>query len=206
MLSLILSALFVVILLAVIASLGPEGLWSNSIMLINVITAGLLASNFFEPLASKIGDLWPGPYFWDLICLWGIFALALSVLRAATDGASKVRVKFIRQVDVAGSYLMAVWVGWVLVCFTAASLHTAPLSRNFLFGGFTPERKLFFGLAPDRKWLAFVQKMSETGYCRLVSAEELKKGEYVFDADGTFMLRYARRREEYARADSFTGK
>jgi hypothetical protein len=39
------------------------------------------------------------------------------------------------------------------------SLHVAPLQREFL--GFTPERGNFFGLAPDRQWLAFTQYASE---------------------------------------------
>ena len=48
-----------------------SGLWSNTITLVNVLTAGLLATNYFEPLA----DFFEGrnssfTYVWDFLAIW----------------------------------------------------------------------------------------------------------------------------------------
>ncbi len=50
--------------------------------------------------------------------------------------------------------------GYVVAAIILTSLHTAPLSREFM--GFKPERSnLFDALAPDRQWLGFTQYVSE---------------------------------------------
>ena len=47
----ILPLLMFVILFAIVAACFGEGMWSNAVRLVNVVTAGLLATNFFEPVA-----------------------------------------------------------------------------------------------------------------------------------------------------------
>ena len=88
------------------------------------------------------------------------------------------------------------------------TLHTAPLAENFLFGGFQPENKMLFGLAPDRQWLAFTQSVSLGVFSSGASADDVKKNLYgarekdepwekelrVFDRNGDFMVKYATRR------------
>lgn len=156
--------LLVVILLACAASLYPEGLWGNAINLVNIILAGLLAFNFFEPLARFLeGQMASYTFFLDFISLWLIFCVSLVVLRTASNLLSRVKVRFLMIVDRVGSGILAVLVGWVMVCFTAATLHTAPLARNFMWGGFNPEKRMLFGLAPDRQWLGLVRLASRGG-------------------------------------------
>ena len=48
----ILTILMLVILLACVAMCYAEGMWSNAVRLINVMTVGLLAMNFFEPMPA----------------------------------------------------------------------------------------------------------------------------------------------------------
>ena len=76
-----------------------------------------------------------------------------------TDQVSKVKVRFLKIADQIGSGVFALLIGWVMVCFTMMTLHTAPLAKTFLFGGFnsSPDQSMFLGLAPDRKWLGFMQ-------------------------------------------------
>ncbi len=189
--------LLIAVLVGVFASLMREGLWSNAIALVNVITAGLIATNFFEPLADWLTKKVPsGKYFWDFLVLWVLFAVTLFVLRSATDRVSRVRVRFKKPIEAAGGYLFALWTAWVFVCFLTMTLHTAPLSRNFLFGGFRPESRMLFGTAPDRLWLAFVHRLSKGPYRR--RAFDLDPERYTFDPHATFMPRYASRREHYA--------
>jgi len=189
----LLSGVFVLIIIVMIAVLGNEGMWGNAIMLFNVVTAALVATNFWEPIVSKLLASQPGGVFvWDFPVIWGLFAGTLLLLRTVTDLASRVRVRFPRILDRIGSFVLAFWIGWVLVCFTAMTLHTAPLAKNFLFGGFKPEERMFFGLAPDRQWLGFTQKMSRGSFARSAPAD--KPEAHVFDPNGEFMVKYAARR------------
>ena len=192
--SLLLLLMFL-IMFGCLATLYTEGMWSNAIRLINVVTAGLLAVNFFEPVARWL-DGWNASYtyWWDFLALWGLFALFMMIFRELTDRISKVKVRFLKLADRIGSGLLALWVGWVMVCFTMMTLHTAPLARNFLFDGFQPEEKMIMGLAPDRQWLGFVQKESMGAFCRSATPEQWEQEKYVFDPNADFMPKYATRR------------
>ena len=185
--------LLLVIIFACVATSYAEGMWSNAIKLINVITAALLAMNFFEPVANALEKWQPSyTYVWDFLALWGLFGLFLMVFRELTDRISKVQVRFLKVVDRIGSGVFSVWIGWVMVCFTLATLHTAPLSRNFMWDGFKPEASMMFGMAPDHEWLGFMQKMSMDTFCRMAPMDDKEK--YVFDRYGEFLPKYASRR------------
>lgn len=181
----------VIIITAVV---GSQGLWHSLITFFNVMTAALIATNYFEPISEWLD--YNGPtftYLIDFLVLWGLFAGVLMLLRTLTDLLSRVKVRFIKPVDMAGGFLMAFWTAWVFVCFAMMSLHTAPLSRNFLGGAFQPlpESKMVLGLAPDRQWLALVHRLSQE------SLRPLGTENRVFDPNGEFVLRYAARRAEF---------
>ncbi|MBX9788227.1 MAG: hypothetical protein K2Y37_04885 [Pirellulales bacterium] len=196
--------LLVVVMIAIFAALMRDGLWSNLLMLVNVVTAGLVAMTFFEPVANLLTKQLPsGTMFWDLVALWGLFAATLGALRAITDQVSRIRVRFKPPVEMVGGYLLALAVAYVGMAFAATTLHTAPLARNFLWGGFRPEDPLLFGLKPDRQWLAFVQMVSRGSLARLT--EEGKEEQYVFDPKAEFMPKYASRRSKYELTPTFTG-
>jgi uncharacterized membrane protein required for colicin V production len=187
--SAILPLLMIVILAACIGVLFYEGLWSNVVRLVNVVTSGLVAMNFFEPLARWI-ETWgeffeSATYFWDFISLWVLFGLSMIVLRLATDSISRVKVRFLKVADRAGSAILAIIIGWVMVCFVMATLHAAPLCPNFLFGGFDPSRRMLM-VGPDRQWLGFVQHVSKGPFAR---SEKV-----VFDENNQFMVKYNNRR------------
>ena len=191
-----------VILFVCVALLGFEGLWSGAINFVNVLLAALLATSHFERVATWFD--WQAPtftYLADFLALWGLFALLAGVFNLITSRLSRVKVRFKRPVDLAGGFFFAAWTGWVMVCFTLMSLHTAPLPRNFLGGAFQaqPESRMFFGLAPDRQWLALVHKLSQTTFARSTPADDPEK--YVFDRRGEFILKYAERRAAFERTE-----
>lgn len=194
------SIVLIVIFVACFASLMTGGMWSNTITLINVITAGLLAMNYFEPLAEFLDKQAPSwTYVWDFVSLWAVFGVSMLALRAVTDFASKVQVKFHPTVERVGGLLMAVWASWIVLCFATATLHAAPLARNFLGGAFQtePDTKMLFGLQPDRVWLGWVNRESKGALRRLGTAAP-------FDARGDFILRYAERRHEFEQQKTLT--
>jgi uncharacterized membrane protein required for colicin V production len=202
--SMIFPTLLLVLIIGIFASLMREGLWSSLLALFNVLLAGLLATNFYEPVAKLLtGYMRTGTMFWDFVAAWGLFALALLLLRTATDQVSKYRVRFKKPIDMIGGYFFALWTGWVFVCFTAMTLHMAPLARNFMWNGFRPENAIFFGLKPDRQWLGFVQLVSRGSLAR--RADDSNPEKYVFDPKAEFMPKYATRRSIYETTDTFTG-
>jgi Colicin V production protein len=191
----VVNLLMLAILFACAAMLYNDGLWSNSIRLINTITAGLLAMNFFEPAADWMETQAPAyGYFCDFISLWGLFTIFSLIFRLITDKLSPVKVKFLKMADQVGSGVLALWVGWVMVCFTLVSLHAAPLARNCLNESFQPEEKMFFGFAPDRQWLGFTQKMSQEAFARSATEADWKAEKTIFDPHGKFLTQYATRR------------
>ena len=85
------------------AMLFNNGLWTNTLILVNVLTAGLIAMNYFEPLASFFDKQEPSlTYVWDFVAIWLMFGVAMTVLRVATDFASMLKVKFFMPVEKAG--------------------------------------------------------------------------------------------------------
>ena len=182
-----LNLMLAAILFASLALMINGGLWSNTITMMNVMLSGLLAFNYFEPLASKLTETWPSFMFiWDFLCLWMIFIASMVVLRTLTDTLSTVKVRFRRPVDLAGGIIAGLLASWLVVCFTLASLHTAPLAANFMRGDFKPEERMLFGTAPDRQWLAFASVQSRRALSR---GEEFNPSHF-----GT---RYYERRAEF---------
>ena len=181
-LALILLAVFV----TVTAALYKEGIWSSLVMLLNVVLAATVATAWYEKLVAVLEPRLPSfTYLLDFVALWGLFCLLLLGLREATDRISRTRVKLRRPVELFGGPLVAALAGWVMTCFTAATLHTAPVPRAVVQP--TPEARMFFGLAPDRKWLAWVRGATLTGPFAVPGS--------AFDKDADFIIRYADRRQ-----------
>jgi hypothetical protein len=185
---------FIVIAVCV-AALFLEGLWGNLITLVNVILAGLMAFNLFEPVAKMLDSMMPSySDKWDFIALWVVFFLLMGLMRGVTDSVSKVKVRFFQPVEVAGGVIASLWVGWVMVCFTMASLHVAPLPRTSLSGSFmaTPDQSML-GVGPDRLWLGLVYNTSGGSLSTWTPKP--------FDPDGNFIYKYAARRAQYEKSD-----
>ena len=181
----IVNIILLVVFLAVMLILWKEGLWSSLVMLLNVLLAASVATAWFEWVIGFLEPRLPGfTYVLDFVVIWGLFAAVLLVAREATDRLSRTKVKLRKPVELFGSPIAAAITAWVVVCFAATTLHTAPVTRDFVQTD--PETRLFFGLAPDRKWLQWVRGSSLSG--------PFARPDHVFDPDADFILRYADRR------------
>lgn len=213
--AMVLPLLMLVVMAACAGTLYVEGMWSNAVRLVNVLFAALLATNFWEPLSRWFEDMAPTfTFFLDFLSLWALFCLFLLVFRALTDTISRVRVRFLKIADRIGAGFFGAWIGYVMVCFTMFTLHTAPLAERFMGGGFVPgEGNFYLGLAPDLQWAGFVQKMSLGPFSRGLGEDEMarygttdderEKGTAVFDRNGDFVPKFAARRralEQYVNA------
>ncbi len=178
-----------IIFLAVTLSLWKEGLWACLVMLLNVLLAATVATAWFEWVVGVLEPRMSSyTYFLDSIAWWGVFAIVLVAAREATDRASRTRVKFRRPVELFGAPVAAAAVGWIVTAFTAASLHVAAVPRDIVQP--TPEARMFFGLAPDRKWLQWVRGSTLHG----PFANPGPGRRNAFDPNADFILRYADRR------------
>ncbi|MEM9702066.1 MAG: CvpA family protein [Planctomycetota bacterium] len=136
----------------------------------SVILGGLLAMNFFEPLAGVIeGALGERA---DIIALLVLFAAFVTGIRLACEQIAPRMLEVPTPVYHGVRWAFGGATGYVTMAILLTSLHTAPLPRTFL--GFAPERgfmrpggNLFDVDAPDRRWLAFT---------RYVSLKPLAKG------------------------------
>jgi len=183
----ILNLFLIIVFLATALALFRDGLWSGLIMLLNILLATTVASAWYETVARLLDGRLPSyTYLLDFFSIWGLFALVLLVMREITDRLSRTKVKFVKQVELGGSIAVAILAGWLMLCFAAASLHTAAVPRGLVQP--TPAARMFFGFSPDRKWLAWTRWSTEKG--------PFSNKDHVFDPDGDFILRYADRRHK----------
>ncbi len=172
-----------------------EGVLRAWLLFINVFFAGLLAFDWFEPTARAVALLGPGwDLFADAVAMSGLFCVVLLSLRAITGrliGGEPALPWLVRR---AGGFGLGAATGYVTAGIVLCMVQTLPLPERFL--GYDPEHGLGLG-APDRVWLATVHRASGVVFDR-------PRGQTRwFDADGSFIVRYARYRR---RATDGTGK
>jgi hypothetical protein len=179
------------VLLGTGAAIWFQGLWSGVVTLVNLILAMVIATSFYEPVVTAlegIGALASYTYLLDFVVLWIVFAFAFGILRAFTDGLSKSQVSFPTPFEMVGRSVMALFCGWLMVCFVAFSLHFAPLNSPTPLGAWTtPAARTLGPVSPDRLWLGFMHSRSKGAL-----------GGNVFDPNADFLLRYRDRRVKYS--------
>ncbi len=204
--------LLVLVIAIVTWCVASEGPWGAALTCLSVILGGLLAMNFFEPLASFLeqnvaGGDWA--YRWDVIALIGLCTVCVLLFRLVTDQILPTYVMVQRTMHEVGRWGAGLLTGYVTAGFLLAALHTAPLPRDFW--GFKPERDNLFNMAaPDRQWLGFVQYVSEKSLAQGGGGENARifdgaralmgdpESPYPNDVWPSFPIRYAVRRDEFA--------
>ena len=172
--------------------------------LFNVILAALLATNFFEPVATLLTKYMKrGTLFWDFIALWGLFAAAYLILLVGNRSGLEIP-RAVQAADRHDWRLLLRALDQLRVCL----LHGDDLAHgsaggDFLWVVFSRRRRSSLDSSHDRQWLGFVQMASRGSLARLTDEDDPEK--YVFDPKGEFMPKYATRRHNYERDESFTG-
>lgn len=147
----------------VVWCVASEGLWGAAHTFLCVLISGLLAMNFFEPLANFLDGMLGGwRSYSDVVALVGLFIGFVFVMRLGTEKLSPTYIQLPATADQVGRWAFAALAGYVTMAFLLTALHTAPLPREFM--GFKPERTNFFGMAPDRQWLGFTQYVTEKSF------------------------------------------
>tara|TARA_R110002095_G_scaffold95397_1_gene83312 strand:+ start:7073 stop:7738 length:666 start_codon:yes stop_codon:yes gene_type:complete len=195
-----------IILLAILGivtwCVASEGAWGAGFIFVSVLLAGLLAMNYFEPLATFLTDnisssgAWRQR--WDSIALVGLFVAFIFLFRELTVRIAPTYMQVHPLVHEIARWSFAALTGYIAMAFLLTALHTAPLPREF--AGFTPERNNLFGAAaPDRQWLGFTQYVSEKSMRNGAAGHLFDGPEYTFPQQQnsiwpSFPIRYATRR------------
>jgi len=194
--------LSVLVILSVAYAQCREGLFTAAMMLINVVLAGIVAFDFWEPLATELESMFAGgglAGYEDAISLTFLFALVLVILRLVTNKLIPNQSDFPGYVQQAGGGIFGALTGYLLGGFLVCVLQTLPWHENFL--NFKPRADVeapFRKLLPaDRVWLAV---MRQAGAQSLAWKDDREDADspydrnLTFDGAATFELRYLRYR------------
>jgi hypothetical protein len=158
--------IYLPVLFASLAMMVREGLWSNTLTLINVLFSGLVAFGFYAPLTIMLDEQLSGKftYLLDFLCLWVLFIVAMIICRSVTGLLSHTRMRFKYPIDDIGGPLVGLFTAWAIAGFVMATLHTSPMPKDAFSGRLTysaDDVNSQSGLtAPDLAWLRFVQRVS----------------------------------------------
>jgi hypothetical protein len=151
------------VIAAVVYFVSNEGTWGALHTLLCVLFSALIATNFFEQVAAVLDGVLPQyRHFMDVTALVGLFIASVFALRMGSEHLVQLYIQLPSSIDLGGKWLFSAATGYLTMAFLLMALHTAPLPREFL--GFKPERNNFFGMAPDRQWLGFMQHVTEKPY------------------------------------------
>lgn len=194
---------YAIILFAGLAMTVREGLWSNTLTLINIFISGLMAFGLYSPLVAYLDEEKTSgqhTYWLDFAILWAIFAVSMLVCRTLTAAFSRTRMRFKHPIDPVGGPIVGFFAAWVLAAFTMATLHTSPMPKDAFGGNLVSDSNVetaFFVTSPDAAWIRFVAAMSDPN---------------VYGAAGTdrfstkFVKIYSERREKFEKAPSMIVK
>lgn len=165
-----------------------EGLFTAFVMLCNVFLSGLIAFNFWEPVANQLDTLFARSFmegYEDWLTLILIFCLSLGLLRSLTNSLDNTLIEFDDNVQRVGGAIFGLLIGYLVSGFLICALETLPWHERFM--NFAPriepnEGQVARVLPPNRIWLAL---MHRAGMGPFATSDE-----QTFDASGTFQLRY----------------
>jgi hypothetical protein len=150
-------------------ALISEGLWGSALMFFNVVFGGMIAFNFYEPLARLLDSTGIGWGFSDTLCLLGLFAITVLLLRMTTETLAPAMVRFPPPIYHAGRIIFALGGAAVTMAIVILAFHTAPVHKK-IFGAVKYDTKPPFGAGLDHQWLGFFQYETGAVFSRLDAA------------------------------------
>jgi hypothetical protein len=156
----IVSLVIVGLVLGLTYALTSEGLWGAALMFFNVIFGGMIAFNFYEPLARMLDRTGINWGFSDTLSLLGLFCVSVVLLRMTTETLAPAMVRFPTPIYHLGRLVFGLGGALVTMAIIILAFHTAPVHKK-IFGVINYDTKPPFGLGLDHQWLGFFQY--ETG-------------------------------------------
>lgn len=148
------------LVLGLMYALTSEGLWGSALMFFNVVFGGMIAFNFYEPLANLLDQTGIGWGFSECLCLLVLFGVSVVALRLTTETLAPAMVRFPMPVYHAGRLVFGMAGACVTIAIIILAFETAPVHKK-VFKAIDYKFRPPFGLAFDHQWLGFFQH--ETG-------------------------------------------
>src|SRR5579871_3721695 len=152
----------ILIILAVAYAHFREGIFTAFTMLVNVVLAGVITFNFWEPLAGLFDKPLSGTFldgFQDFLVLVPMYCLVLGLLRVCTNNLAYSQIEFQATLQQFGGGGLGLLTGYLISGFWVCALETLPWHREFI--DFSPrhssESELRHVLPADRVWLAVMR-------------------------------------------------
>src|SRR5262245_23652768 len=126
--------LTVLMMAAIAYAYFREGLFTAFCMCVNILLAGLVAFNFWEPIAAALEPLIKGTIFdglEDALCLVILFSLTLGLLRLATNSIANKEIDYHEALDRVGGAVFGLINGYLVSGFLLCVLQTLPWHQNF---------------------------------------------------------------------------
>ncbi len=182
-----------VIMLAGAYAFLRQGVLPAFAMCVNILLAGLVAFNFFEPIAVQLEPMLSDSFlhgYEDSFGLIALFCPTLLFLRWASNELIHTEVQYHPVVQQGGAVLFGMLAGYLVAGFLLCVAQTLPLDEHFLHfqpqvESHSPGAKIRRFMPPDRVWLALMHRASIASF---------DWDETPFDPDGSFELRYAHER------------
>jgi hypothetical protein len=182
------------VILGLTYALASEGLWGAALMFFNVLFAGLIAFNFYEPLARLLAEnvtFLSG--FADTLCLFALFIVSLVLLRLTTETLGPSMVRFPTPLYHLGRWFFAFLCAVVTVAICVLGFDTAPVHKK-VFGSVDYKTMVPFGLGIERHWLGFFQYTTGQVFVTHVPTLQDPFGQYkhanVFDPRAEWLLNH----------------
>ena len=197
--------LLFLIFAATVAAMWFHGTWNNCVTLVNMTLSMMIATNYYEPIATFIEGFDASfTYLLDFVVIWFLFAVSFAIFRLMTDLLSSNRVKFIMPVEVALRSITAIWAGWLMICFVGFTLHFAPLNSESP-GGALASKPAEHGLSPFAAWHSFMKYRSayalSRGHFDTMFPDNSGLNVQQFDSKNDFFDKYHDRRVRYQQAE-----
>jgi hypothetical protein len=183
-----------IVMAAVVYAMLNEGLLAAVCAAFNVVLAGLVAFNLYEPMAEGLGDLLNGTVLKDTedaLSLAILFAGAYAAFRFLGAALAPQELDLPARFQQIASGVVGALAGYFLSGFLVVTISTLPLSEKFL--GYEPtieniESPLRRYVPADRVWLGLMAYLGRPA----VLGSGAEAG--TFDPEGTFALRHAKKR------------
>jgi hypothetical protein len=163
--------------------LTSEGLWGAALMFFNIVFSGLIAFNFYEPLAALVDRTGINWGFSDTLCMLGLFCVALVLLRMTTETLAPAMVRFPTAIYHLGRLVFGFCGAVVTIAILILAFEAAPVHKK-VFSTIAYDTKPPWGLGLDHHWLGFFQHTTGAIFASFGSGQPDPFGEYGRSSTG----------------------
>lgn len=118
----------IVVLISILGIRKNEGIWGNTISIVNISFAALIAINYWEDLASILANsLKIGLFYWDYVAVWLLYLVSYFLLDEVSRRLTRVKVKFPAPIEQIGGPVSGIVLFIAFYLFYSFTMHLGPI-------------------------------------------------------------------------------